>query len=200
MISIFFSRYTGNNNITIRYYTTTSDMNSNTTHNIYTSRFNNETWKENILYREQKGITGCIYGCPQRLNQKIPVNKALFICEMNNDTNKVEGIGIIRNRILCDKYYKVYDTGNYNRYVFKGQYHINREIFERYNPTIIKILDHILFKEKTHLKRGAGITKIPDKLMRHDICEGHLIQQEIHQVFKTHFHENIMEGEEDIKI
>ena len=47
--------------------------------------------------------------------------------DQNNSKNKIEGIGLIRNRTHVDKYYKIYHEGNYNRYVYKGNYYLNRE-------------------------------------------------------------------------
>lgn len=170
----------------------------NHTNKLYTSRFNHETWAENIRYRERKNHSGCIYGCPQRLNQRLSPDTAIFVIEMNNNTNKIEGIGIIRNRVLCDKYYRVYETGNYNRYVYMGKYRLDRETIERYNQEVVNILDHILFKEKTHLKRGAGITGIPAKLLSHEKCKSVQLQKEIHQLFKEHFRQNILQEEDNI--
>ena len=88
---------------------------------------------------------------------------------MNNSINKIEGIGLIKNYIQVDKYYSVYQTGNYNRYIYKSNYRIDRATLENYNPNIVNLFDHILFKEKTHLKRGSGIITIPEKLLKHKL-------------------------------
>ena len=73
---------------------------------ILTSRFSSVTWYENVEYRRRKGYLGCIYGCPHRLATKIPLGKLIFIIEMNNSINKIEGVGLIRNTIATDRYYK----------------------------------------------------------------------------------------------
>ena len=89
---------------------------------ILTSRFNNDTWDENCKYREKNVTISCVYGSPQRIAEKVPLNSIVFVIEMNNQTNKIMGIGLIRNSISIDKYYRVYNTGNYNRYVYMSKY------------------------------------------------------------------------------
>lgn len=108
---------------------------------------------------------------------------------MNNSTNRIEGIGLIRNLPQFDKYYKVYQEGNYNRYIYKGTHYCSREQLERHNYNLVAVLDYILFKEKTHLKRGSGLTLLPDKLMNHKKClDINLnLHQAIQHIFQTIF-------------
>ena len=49
-----------------------------------------------------------------------------------------------------------------------GEYHIDRDTISRYNPVLLEALNYILFKGKTHSKRGAGFTNVPMKLMKQD--------------------------------
>ena len=37
-----------------------------------------------------------MYCCPSELSPKIPYNTPVFVIEMNNSTNKIEGIGLIK--------------------------------------------------------------------------------------------------------
>jgi hypothetical protein len=60
-------------------------------------------------------------------------------------------------------------------------------MLKHYNTPLVNILDHILFKEKTHLKRGSGITTVPDKLLRHSVCSDINIKDELITIFKNHF-------------
>jgi hypothetical protein len=152
-----------------------------------TSRFNNSTWEENCKYREKKGIKGCIYCCPGLLSAKIEPNELVFVIEMNNDVNKIEGIGLIYNAFNYDKRYEVYEVRNYNRYTYIGKYRLDRTNLNQYNPELVKALDYILFKEKTHMKRGAGIKTVPDKLLRHPVCQDIDIKKELKAMFKSHF-------------
>ena len=117
------------------------------------------------------------------LSNKIVVDSLVFVVEMNNSLNRIEGIGLMRNNIRLDKYMSVYNDGNFNRYVYKGNYHIDREIIIRHNSSLVDIFDYILFKEKTHLKRGAGFTTIPEKLLTHKICKNVDIKKEVKQLF-----------------
>ena len=150
------------------------------------TRFNNSTLEENEKYRI-KTNNPCIYCSPQRMSPKIKVDSLVFIVEMNNELNKIEGIGLIKNTVNLDKYFKVYETCNFNRYVFKGKYRIGREEIIRYNSQLVEILDDILFKGKTHLKRGAGITTITDKLLKTERCKGLDIKTVIKEIFITVF-------------
>ena len=148
------------------------------------SRFTDATWCENESYRSRSEFTGCVYGAPQQMSPKIEPKSLVFIVEMNNSQNKVLGIGLIRNLHVTTKTYKIYDSGNFNRYVFVGKYRVDRS---ELSTDILQILDHILFKERTHLKRGAGITTIPDKSFRHEICCEREVKQEIVNTFLNKF-------------
>ena len=156
---------------------------------IATSRFNDQTWNENSEFRNKHNFKGCIYGAPLQIAVKIPLNSPVFIVEMNNSTNKIEGIGLIKNLIQFDKYYQVYKTGNYNRYTYKSNYRIDRAVLENYNLKMVNLFDHILFKEKTHMKRGSGITTIPEKLLKHKLCTGVDFKMELRELFQRYFNE-----------
>jgi len=160
------------------------------------TRFNKETWDEHEVYRKKKGITGCIYGNRQMIQDRIPLHSLIFVAEMNNTLNRIEGIGLIRNAVCADKYYKMYENGDFNRYTYKGKYHLDREQIQKFNPAILTVLDHILFKEKTHSKRLPGISLIPEKLMHHEICQGLDLKKEIEQLFVEEFKERICDGED----
>lgn len=61
---------------------------------------------------------------------------------------------------------------------------------------MVEILDNILFKGKTHLKRGSGITTITDKLLKNERCEKLDIKSIIKEIFINNFNtENIEEDE-----
>jgi len=153
---------------------------------IMSTRFTDATWDENESYRRKHNI-GCVYGSPQRISEKVEPNGIVHVIEMNNTQNKVMGIGIIRNTVQCDKNYRIYETGNYNRYVFKGKYHLDRSCLSK---ELLDVLDYILFKEKTHLKRGSGMTIVPDKLLRHSAVGEMDVKQEIKNAFIRIYKEN----------
>jgi hypothetical protein len=169
--------------------------------NIVTSRFNNSTWEENCSFRDKHKEVACIYGSPQQMTEKIPLNSLVFVVEMNNSTNKVEGIGLIRNLLNHEKKMRVYQTGNYNRYTYQGNFRIDRCTIEFVCPQILQILEKLVFTGKTHLKRGAGFTRIPEKLYKlHKILETYnyteqQIKDEITALFKRQFLKEIPENE-----
>jgi len=153
---------------------------------ITTTRFNNSTWCENITFREKYNYTGCIYGSPTQLSSKIDKDAVLFVIEMNNSTNKIEGIGVIRNTNRHDKYYSIYNSGNFNRYTFVGKYRIDRTELLTLQPDLVKILDKVLFKGKSHSKRSDTITLFPEKILK-SLLEEIDIAKEIARVFKEKF-------------
>lgn len=139
---------------------------------ILTCRFNNETFEENQVFRDLHPENGCVYGSPGMLTESCKFNSLYFVVEMNNQCNRIEGIGLIVNKvIISDPRYCIYKNGNYNRYTYKGRYRLSRDMIERYNSGLLEVFDYILFKEKTHLKRGSGFTKIPKKLYEKEICQ-----------------------------
>jgi hypothetical protein len=161
---------------------------------LLTSRFNNDTWRENETYRERLKLDGCVYGCPLRISKKIHTYAPAYVIEMNNNTNKIEGIGVIRNYPNFKEPAWVYNDNNYNRFIYSGRYRLSREMLVRYNENIIDIIEQICFRGKTHLKRGSGITSVPVKLIKEAEKKGQLkgahIRIELRNIFRTHFQLN----------
>tara|TARA_B100000780_G_scaffold81417_1_gene55550 strand:- start:588 stop:1058 length:471 start_codon:yes stop_codon:yes gene_type:complete len=127
------------------------------------SRFNNKTYNENKNYRERYGIP-CIYSCPIKITPNILPYAKLIIIEMNNDTNRIEGFGVIKNSIDFKKIYKIYDDRNYNRYVYTSEKRLDRENLTSYENILIMELEYLLFKTPKHCKRGHGIQIIPNHI------------------------------------
>lgn len=146
-----------------------------------TTRFNSDTWEENVLYRNKHHMEGCIYGSPRKIISEVPTQISIFVIEMNNSLNRIEGIGLILNDLRVDKYYSIHSIGNYNRYTFHGKYRMDRDEIERKNPEIVSTLDTILFKGRTNFKRGSGIMRMPRKLL--DLNKDINLHQEINQIF-----------------
>ena len=165
---------------------------------IVTTRFTDETKKQNDDYKLTNKMNGCIYGSPQEMSPKILCDSIVFVVEMNNTKNKIEGIGLVRNKPYLDKYYKIYREGNYNRYVYKSEYYIDRETLIKYNQDLVDIFDYILFKEKTHLKRGSGFTTITDKILKKNKNENVNLKRAIREVFINVFKTPLLnEGEHE---
>ena len=131
------------------------------------TRFNNNTWSENQRWRERNDNHSCIYNAPVRVKENIPLGIAIYVIEMNNDTNQIMGIGRIVNRVRADKKYKIYEDNNYNRYTYQGLKRLDKEQISNKasNQDLEKLkkLEARIFTTKKHLKRGQGISQVtPD--------------------------------------
>jgi hypothetical protein len=154
---------------------------------ILTSRFNNETWQENETYREKNNLEGCVYGAPLQVSHKIPLTSNAYVIEMNNETNRIEGIGYIRIYPSFSERKVVYANRNYNRYVYSGKYRIGRELLVRYNEDLVSTIETLLFKGKTHMKRGSGLTMMPKKLLKDKRCPSSInVVRNIREIFAIH--------------
>jgi hypothetical protein len=151
---------------------------------VVTTRFNNETRDANYAYRLKKGFA-CMYCEPLELSTKIPYNTPIFVIEMNNSTNKIEGIGFIKNKPEITKYYKVHEDSNTNRFTYIGKYFMSRELIDEHDPLLVYILEEMLFKGYTHSKRGRGLTLIPDKLVKAETEIN--VKKEINKLFTYYF-------------
>ncbi len=84
---------------------------------IGTVRFSNETFQENKKWREENDWDGCIYGSPTPIAKspywrKVGMGAKIFILEMNNDVERLEGIGLIKNFIRHDLSNVKYNDSN----------------------------------------------------------------------------------------
>ena len=125
------------------------------------TRFNNHTWNELQNYRRSNNITGCIYGVPRRVAPPIPLKDKLYVLEMNNETNIIMGVGLVRNFIKMDRHHSIYSDQNFNRFSYYGKRRIDRSEFTRQQEELIQKMEERVFKGKGHLKRGQGIQKVP---------------------------------------
>lgn len=131
---------------------------------ILTSRFNDNTWSENKSYRTSHSQIECIYCSPDPISQAIPSDSVMFILEMNNDSNKIMGIGLVRNHPTLNKHY-VYENGNYNRYVYTGKHRIDRSTMTEKEEQIMKFFDILCFTGNRHMKRGQGLKSFPTDIL-----------------------------------
>ena len=125
---------------------------------ILTTRFDDKSYAENQRCRERTGIK-CIYAEQKSISNYLP-ECTYFVIEMNNSTNEIMGIGVIKNELTPKM--KVYENP-YNRYVYKGDTHIP---ISSINPQIVEELENILFYGKGHSKRGSGISMFPSKRLK----------------------------------
>jgi len=131
---------------------------------LLTSRFNEKTRIENKEYREKKLPNGCIYGCPEMICQFIPQESKILVIEMNNDINKIMGIGFLVNKPHWGKH-RIYNDTNYNRFTYIGKYRISREDMTKEEEDIMTALDILCFYGNDHMKRGHGLKSFPAKIL-----------------------------------
>lgn len=150
---------------------------------ICTTRFNTETLQQNCAWRRRHQKLGeCVYGSPIPMKHAIRENAWMIVLEMQNDANKIAGIGIVKNspnlpNVPVPHNSKdkgggvstlkpaVYSCGNYNRFIYQGAYRIdllsNEIELTREEQLVIKILELALFYGPNHSKRGKGICELP---------------------------------------
>lgn len=134
-------------------------------YHIATTRFNNATFAENMAYREKTGES-VLYGPSIRVHEKYPIGCIMFVFEMNNEENRIEGIGVIKNQTFHEKKYKIYSESDYNRIIYRGSHWLSREKLLLIDAELVDIFDKMLFKGKSHLKRQSGITVVTEKLTK----------------------------------
>ena len=127
---------------------------------IVTSRFNDRTWSENQSFRQQHTKFGCIYCAPTMITFTVPVDTPVFVLEMNNDTNRIMGVGMVKNHPYMNAF-AVYDNGNYNRYQYVGKTRIDRLDMTSDEETIMRVFDILCFTGNKHQKRGHGLKLFP---------------------------------------
>ena len=128
---------------------------------IATTRFTNYTYKENLDWRERFKWKGCVYGLNKKMPLTVPHLAMVYVIEMNNDENKIMGIGLVRNYINPKYKMCIYKSDtNYNRYIYNSAYRKDRS---ELNEKFLEALEIILFTGYGHYKRGQGITVIPWK-------------------------------------
>ena len=127
-------------------------------------RFNNKTYLENIKWKQRKQHQGCAYGLDKPLSIKIPSKKYIYIIEMNNDINKIMGIGKIKNEVVYSNRSRMYDDDRLNNFIYKSPDFISRNDIikskEKAN-IVLRFLENILFYGYKHFKRGQGCVIIP---------------------------------------
>ena len=149
---------------------------------ICTTRFNTETLEQNCAWRRRnQKMDQCVYGSPIPVKHAVRGSAWMIVLEMQNDANKIAGIGLVKNSpnlpsvpISHNSGSKgagsalkpsVYNCGNYNRFIYQGAYRIDLSSNEieltQEEQLVIKMLELALFYGANHSKRGKGICELP---------------------------------------
>lgn len=122
------------------------------------TRFNNETYRYYELHSRKYTR---VYGTPCEITNNIRPFQYIYVIEMNLDTNKIIGIGYIKNNPFIRKY-RIYPIKyeRYNRFNYSVLKYYSRDDLKHIFKDNLLILESYLFTGKGHLKRGQGITNI----------------------------------------
>lgn len=122
------------------------------------THFNNQTFSEKERWAKKNRYEGCIYNCPVRIKENIPLLSKIYVIEMNNETNTISGIGLITNKVI-PKMHRIYSDQNYNRYTYYGKKWIPSNCIDK---ETLESIEKRLFQGKNHLKRSHGIVEVPN--------------------------------------
>ena len=142
---------------------------------IYTTRYNSYTYLQNKRYKENLDFCGSLYSTTLELPKNTSFYKYLFVLDMNNTTNKIMGIGLIKNKLALDQTMSIYDNPLFNNYIYKSKYYISLESTEntgyefdtKWSSFIEKEFEFNLFYGKDNLKRGGSFTRFPLKKLKY---------------------------------
>ena len=152
---------------------------------ICTTRFSSETLQQNCAWRRRhQKMDQCVYGSPIPIKHAVRENAWIIVLEMQNDANKIAGIGLVKNSPNLPSVPishngkdkgggsglkpSVYNCGNYNRFIYQGAYRIDLLSNDdddikltQEEQLVIKMLELALFYGANHSKRGKGICELP---------------------------------------
>lgn len=177
---------------------------------VLTTRYNDKTLLANRTFLEKSGKYKCVYSSPSAISEKIPVGSKCIVLEMNNDSNRIIGIGLIE-KTECKKKLCIQEWGYYNRVHYTGYFRIDREELVLPSSTslapsanltvdslavdslpliesqVMELLDSLCFKGSGHLKRGKGLTMFPVSYLYSHFERGIDIEFELREMFNRRF-------------
>ena len=115
----------------------------------------------------------CVYGSPIPVKHAVRGSAWMIVLEMQNDANKIVGIGLVKNSPNLPSVPTLHSSGSngckkpsvYNCGIYQGAYRIdllsNEIELTREEQLVIKMLELALFYGANHSKRGKGICELP---------------------------------------
>ena len=120
-------------------------------------KHSNETYTALNEWRTKKNITGTSYNLDHKLHKSLPDKTPLYIIDINNDVNRIEGIGILYKCKIKRLYkYNIYPHRERNRYSYKTPFYMKRDALIELNnksKLCIYFLEYVLFYGKKNYKR-----------------------------------------------
>ena len=126
---------------------------------LVTIRYTNDTYVEVKKYCETHEKYSWIYSTkymPKNVEEK---NKLMFMIEMNNTTNQITGIGIIKIKLsdIQQQKYPIHEVVETNNYQIIATYRKDRSEMNVFEESVMKMLDVICFKNRGNHKNFKGI-------------------------------------------
>jgi hypothetical protein len=139
---------------------------------VYTTRYNSYTYLQNQRFKENKlnGFNGAIYSTTMPFPVSTSMEKYLFVLDMNNTTNKLMGISLLKNRLAKDQTLNVYSDPTFNNYIYKTKFYIDFscvKLEESWKLFIENELERCLFYGKSNMKRGGSFTRFSLKKLKY---------------------------------
>jgi hypothetical protein len=125
-----------------------------------TTRYSHKTFAEGRAYSDARN-TPAEYGAPDPIRAVHSRSAQFLVIEMNNESNRVEGVGLIRNQHRGR--HRVHSNPMYNRYVYRASRRLSRAEID--DEPMFCFLDEVLFRGKGHLKRLTGISALSPKFL-----------------------------------
>ena len=85
---------------------------------IGTARFTTETYNENLRWKKRKNGKEHVMDLIKKFPKVIPYDSCIFVIEMNNTTNQIMGIGLIKNRFIPSERTRIYSSPCWNTLMF----------------------------------------------------------------------------------
>ena len=95
-------------------------------------------------------------------------------------------LGFIKNHVIGNRRHKIYKDNTYNRFCYGSKYLVYRDELLEKNRDIVEMLETMIFRGYSHLKRGQGITCVPKKKLQ-DPRRNEKIMTFIMEVFREKF-------------
>ena len=156
---------------------------------LYTTRFNSFTYLQNQRCKAgmdwsggssssgsgmgegAAAVVGSLYSTTMPMPASAPRDKYLFVLDMNNTTNRLMGVGLIKNMLAKDQSVRVYDDPGFNNYIYKSRFYVPLVDAGGFWDNgimafVANELEDNLFYGKAHLKRGGSFTAFPRKKLK----------------------------------
>jgi hypothetical protein len=103
---------------------------------------------------------------------------------MNNDINRVEAVGMLRNVPAYDAFAVYASNTRYNAFSYRGKHRVARTEMNKHEEKIMRALDVMCFTGSRHQKRLSGLKVFPARILRR--CRADLdVAAELGAMFKT---------------